>query len=68
MSLRIPIQLATFCPWTHQAQVGVEPITFYYFGPSKKPRQRDFLLLTLTKLGGNSWTRTNDRLRMKQLH
>ena len=26
------------------------------------------LLLTLTKLGGNSWTRTNDRLRMKQLH
>ena len=48
--------------------VGVEPITFYCFGPSKKPRQRDFLLLTLTKLGGNSWTRTNDRLRMKQLH
>ena len=31
--------------------VGVEPITFYCFGPSKKPRQRDFLLLTLTKLG-----------------
>jgi hypothetical protein len=30
---------------------GIEPVTFYYFGPSKKPRQRDFLLLTLTKLG-----------------
>ena len=27
--------------------LGVEPITFYCFGPSKKPRQRDFLLLTL---------------------
>jgi hypothetical protein len=32
--------------------VGVEPITFYCFGTSKKPTQRDFLLLTLTKLFG----------------
>jgi hypothetical protein len=31
--------------------LGVEPITFYCFGPSKKPRQHDILLLTLTKLG-----------------
>ena len=38
--------------------VGVEPITFYCFGPSKKPRQRDFLLLTLTKLGGKQRSRT----------
>ena len=37
----VPVQLATFCPWTLRAQVGVEPITFYCFGPSKKPRQRD---------------------------
>jgi len=45
--LGILVQLATFCPWTLRAQVGVEPITFYCFSPSKKPRQRDFLLLTL---------------------
>ena len=38
--------------------VGVEPMTFYCFGPSKKPRQRDFLLLTLTKLGGLWGNRT----------
>ena len=50
-SLGILVQFATFCPWTLRAQVGVEPIAFYCFGPSKKPRQRDFLLLTLTKLG-----------------
>ena len=24
------IQIATFCPWTLRAQVGVEPISFYY--------------------------------------
>jgi hypothetical protein len=39
--------------------VGVEPIAFYCFGPSKKPRQRDFLLLTLTKLGADQRTRTS---------
>ena len=57
-SLGILVQLATFCPWTLRAQVGVEPIAFYCFGPSKKPRQRDFLLLTLTKLGGSKENRT----------
>jgi len=31
-------------------QPGIEPATFYCFGPSKKPWQRDFLLLTLSKL------------------
>ena len=45
-------------PPQHYPRVGVEPITFYCFGPSKKPRQRDFLLLTLTKLGGATWSRT----------
>ena len=65
-SLGILVQLATFCPWTLRAQVGVEPIAFYCFGPSKKPRQRDFLLLTLTKLGGTKWTRTTNTLRMKE--
>ena len=34
-SLGILVQLATFCPWTLRAQVGVEPITFYYKVPSK---------------------------------
>ena len=38
--------------------LGVEPITFYCFGPSKKPRQRDFLLLTLTKLVVNKHDQT----------
>ena len=28
---------------------GIEPASFYCFGSSNKPRQRDFLLLTLTK-------------------
>ena len=36
------------------------PLTFYCFGPSKKPRQRDFFLLTLTKLGTTNWTRTSN--------
>ena len=60
-SLGILVQLATCCPWTLRAQVGVEPIAFYCFGPSKKPRQHDILLLTLTKLGTPCWTRTSVR-------
>jgi hypothetical protein len=38
---------------------GIEPASFYCFGSSNKPRQRDFLLLTLTKLGGPCWDRTS---------
>jgi hypothetical protein len=48
--------------------VGVEPITFYCFGPSKKPRQRDFLLLTLTKLGVGSRNLTYLNLVCNQAH
>ena len=60
--------LQPICPWTLRAQVGVEPIAFYYFGSSNLPRQRDFFLLTLTKLVSNGGTRTHDRHRMKVVH
>jgi hypothetical protein len=37
----------------------LNPLTFYCFGPSKKPTQHDFLLLTLTKLGADQRIRTS---------
>jgi hypothetical protein len=53
LSSTVPFTDLRSCP-----RVGVEPITFYCFGPSKKPTQRDFLLLTLTKLGVWGWVRS----------
>ena len=50
-SLGILVQFVSVADLRSSPRVGVEPITFYCFGPSKKPRQHDFLLLTLTKLG-----------------
>ena len=57
-SLGILVQLVSIADTARYGQLGVEPIAFYCFGPSKKPRQRDFLLLTLTKLGGGGEIRT----------
>jgi len=57
-SLGIPVQSVRRLAPGSSDPSGIEPATFYCFGSSNIPRQRDFLLLTLSKLGAPNRNRT----------